>query len=129
MSEKTAANRWLNWAEKDLVAAEETFKNPRVAHEITAFHAQQAAEKYVKGFLIYHQKEFPRTHDLVRLAELAGEIDSNVLDLLRLLDDLTDYAVDPRYPDTAASVTTEDARRAIVHAKHVKETVRKSLYQ
>lgn len=28
------------------------------------FHAQQAVEKYLKAFLIYHDVDFPRTHDV-----------------------------------------------------------------
>ena len=28
------------------------------------FHAQQASEKFMKAFLVYHNINYPRTHDL-----------------------------------------------------------------
>ena len=61
---------WLDKAHMDLKAA---------AHELTAvppftadavFHAQQAAEKALKGFLVWHDAPFRKTHDL---AEVGGQ--------------------------------------------------------
>ena len=58
---------WLDKAHMDLKAA---------AHELTAvppftadavFHAQQAAEKALKGFLVWHDAPFRKTHDLAEV--------------------------------------------------------------
>ena len=33
------------------------------------FHCQQAAEKYVKAYLIWKQVDFPKTHNIASFAE------------------------------------------------------------
>ncbi|MDR0598605.1 MAG: HEPN domain-containing protein, partial [Treponema sp.] len=45
------------------------------------FHCQQAAEKYLKGFLVFKGIEFPKTHDLAALLKLAntGDVDFSIL--------------------------------------------------
>mgnify|MGYP000307964815 CR=1 FL=1 len=39
------------------------------------FHAQQAVEKYLKAFLILHDIDFPRTHDVDYLLLECRKID------------------------------------------------------
>jgi HEPN domain-containing protein len=43
-----------------------------------AFHAQQAAEKLLKAFLVRHQVPFGKTHDIQELVELAGTRDASL---------------------------------------------------
>ena len=45
------------------------------------FHAQQAVEKYLKAFLIFHDVDFPRTHDVDFLLMECQKIDSENFDL------------------------------------------------
>jgi HEPN domain-containing protein len=61
------------------------------------FHAQQVAEKSLKAFLIHCQVEFPFTHNLVRLLNLAAETDPECKPLLPAAEILTPYAVESRY--------------------------------
>jgi HEPN domain-containing protein len=59
--------RWLRYARDDLRAAELLAGQgdvPRAA----CFHAQQAAEKAIKGSLIFLQTGFRKTHDLELLS-------------------------------------------------------------
>lgn len=66
--------QWMRWARADL-AVTELIDDQRLAPEIIAFHAQQAAEKALKALLVLRQTEYPRTHDLgtwLRLCDAAG---------------------------------------------------------
>ena len=42
-------------------------------YDAACFHAQQAVEKYLKGFIELHGEVAPRTHDLIELTNYAVE--------------------------------------------------------
>jgi HEPN domain-containing protein len=42
--------------------------------DTVCFHAEQCAEKYLKGFLTYHQIEFPKTHSIETLVGLCKPV-------------------------------------------------------
>jgi HEPN domain-containing protein len=58
---------WLAKAENDLLNIENNLSARRVPWDTICFHAQQAAEKLLKGFLVSHGRELIRTHDLIAL--------------------------------------------------------------
>jgi HEPN domain-containing protein len=89
---------WMTRAASDLGAG---------AHELTAvppftaaalFHAQQAAEKALKGFLAWHDVPVGKTDDLASLGRLCAEIDPSLAPLGRRAARLTEYAWKYRYP-------------------------------
>lgn len=74
---------WLVKAASDLRAAAHEFgADPPLLDDIV-FHAQQAAEKSLKGFLAWHDRPFRKTHDLVELGQACTELDGTLEDLLR----------------------------------------------
>jgi len=66
---------WVRKAEGDLRAAERLLDIAQDDYFATAFHAQQAAEKFLKAFLVRHQIPFPKTHDIQHLLNLAAQHD------------------------------------------------------
>ena len=62
--------QWLAKAEEDFAVAEYLLGAKTGFWGTIGFHAQQAAEKFFKAFLVEHQIEFPKTHDLMQLLEL-----------------------------------------------------------
>ena len=60
------AQGWFHKAESDLATARRTAASEG-PYDTACFHAQQAAEKYLKGFLIACGQGFPHTHDLENL--------------------------------------------------------------
>jgi len=61
----------LRLADRDVKAFEVLSNDPEVHQSIACFHAQQAIEKPLKAVLFAHEIEFGRTHDLIKLAQLA----------------------------------------------------------
>jgi HEPN domain-containing protein len=47
------------------------------------FHAQQTAEKTMKGFLTWHGRVYRRTHNLIKIEEACAAIDQTREPLLR----------------------------------------------
>jgi HEPN domain-containing protein len=74
---------WIQLAELDFSLAEELLEGGARHPLAIAFHSQQAAEKYLKALLVERQLEFPKTHDLGRLIQLAGRADPEVLRALK----------------------------------------------
>lgn len=66
---------------------------------IFGFHAQQAIEKPLKALLAQLGRQYPRTHDLERLAFLLGNAGESLPPTPALLTDLNDYAVEYRYDE------------------------------
>jgi HEPN domain-containing protein len=52
--------QWLDKAHRDLRAAALLLRDDVQDYENTGFHAQQAAEKFLKAFLVCYQIEFRR---------------------------------------------------------------------
>lgn len=127
MPESNPANRWFDKARDDLVAAEKLHGIPETSSAIVAFHAQQAAEKYLKGFLIHHEVEPPRTHDLEEILGKGAEIEGDIVRLRSTVEGLTDYGVAPRYPDTGITVSSEDAAHALQAAREVRAWINQAL--
>lgn len=67
------------------------------------FHAQQAAEKYMKAFLISRGESAPRTHDIANLIERASVLDPEFSNLRSLADNLNRFAVEIRYTASKAN--------------------------
>src|SRR5919199_1640727 len=88
---------WMRRAQSDLAVTQLT-EDVRIAPEILAFHAQQAAEKALKALLIRRQIEFPRTHAIGVLLNLCERAGFEGIDALADASHLTRYAVATRYP-------------------------------
>ena len=92
-------NEWLMFANNDLIAARHLFENlyPKQTY-IAAFHSQQCAEKALKAFLVFHDIDPPKTHDLDELVKLCMNIDSEFSKLEIDCVSLTRYGIASRYP-------------------------------
>ena len=120
-----AAQGWLDKGDGDLAAARLLAAQPAAMHDYASFHAQQAVEKHLKGFLQQRQIPFPRTHNLEDLAQLAMPSLPGLQPHLADLRWLSDYAVDIRYPGLTA--TSADVSRAVQLAEDVRSLVRAAL--
>jgi HEPN domain-containing protein len=90
--------QWLAKAEVDYRTAQRLMRDREPIRAAIAFHCQQAAEKYLKAFLVRHQVEFPRTHDLEQLLELIAPMAPELAASLEETEVLSPYGVDIRYP-------------------------------
>ena len=63
--QKDYLNNRLFRANKDIAVIENLFESgPDLYASTICFHAQQAVEKFLKAFLVFHNIDFPKTHDL-----------------------------------------------------------------
>ena len=95
--------------------------------EIIAFHCQQAAEKYLKAYLVRHQIEFPKTHDLAKLLDRVATMNAHLAQSLKDADALTPFGAEVRYPGDSPEVLRGGEIEAIEISRRVKDAVIGSL--
>jgi HEPN domain-containing protein len=99
MKDRTDVVRgWLRKAASEFTSINATMAAGSL--DAACFHAQQAVEKYLKGFLAYHRQPFPFTHNLADLTELCAQIDAEFHSLTAAAAELTPYAVRLRYDES-----------------------------
>jgi HEPN domain-containing protein len=123
MNRQTAA--WVRKANADWEGARGLAARKPPLRDLACFHCQQSAEKYLKGLLQEIGAVVPRTHDLESLLDLLLPHDRTLAPLRRILQSLTKFAVDYRYPGKGATKRGMDA--AIRHAERVRREARTRL--
>ena len=111
--------QWFDIASDDLDVARgclEKFYPPKFS--IACYHSQQAAEKSLKGFLIFCNIEPPHTHDLAELCKICMEYDDSFAGIIDLCNDINPYSVITRYPKEK-DITEYMAIMAIKQAQEV----------
>jgi HEPN domain-containing protein len=116
--------QWLAKADEDIRACEALVEGDPPFCYPACFHAQQAAEKYLKALLTRHQIEFPKTHDIGQLLGLLRPAFPDLASELGAATFLTPFGVEIRYPGDQPEPTVEDARQALELAQRVRDAAR-----
>ena len=114
---------WIRKAEQNLAAVALLIPSDDAPWDIVVFHAQQAAEKFLKAFLVSREQQPPKVHDLPRLLKLCVAF---APDLARFADEcafLSPLAVLSRYPGDEAESAREDAEKGIDIARRIREAI------
>lgn len=119
--------QWIVRAEQDFGLADHLVAHDAPWLNAVAFHAQQAAEKFLKAFLVRHQMEFPKTHALGELLDLIAKVDPALAGSLGEAVGLSPFGTATRYPGDLPNVTAEEARRALALAAMVRTSIMDSL--
>jgi HEPN domain-containing protein len=118
---------WLRIAQEDVHAAKAL-----LAVELfspVTYHCQQAAEKALKGYLVFKKQSVTKTHDLLRLLELCMYTDKNFEKIFEAADSLNPFSMKFRYPTEFDIPDFADAERAVQHAQKVVAFVVKRISQ
>ena len=115
------AGRWLMVAAKDMRAVRLCLDADEPMFGIAAYHCQQAAEKVVKGVLVVAGVPFAKTHDKVKLGDLAASHYADFRQQFVAIGRLTIWGYAYRYPsledvpDPEPLPDAMDAARGIIH--------------
>lgn len=126
MLEAEEVKEWIRKAENDYAGALHIFRRRKSPlPDLVCFHCQQAAEKYLKAFLIFKDVSFPKIHDLLALLELCQKYRTDFELWRESFELLNPYSVQFRYPGEEASV--EEARAAVQAIKQIRTFMRSCL--
>lgn len=115
-------DNWRIKAENDIKTAQRLLKSEEPITDSVCFHSQQAAEKFLKMFLVYKGFEPEKTHII---SDLLIQCINQLKDFefLNDVDYLTEYAVSMRYPDDFYIPTYEEAEQSLIDAIKVRDFV------
>jgi HEPN domain-containing protein len=105
--------QWLTKADEDLGVAHHLLATNAPFLGAVGFHAQQAAEKYLKAFLVWNQEDFPKTHDMEALLAFVARYNPALAETLIDTLALTDYGVAVRYPGDLPELSPQQANTAV----------------
>jgi len=115
---------WIKKADEDFRAVELLLQYNDSPASVICFHCQQAAEKYLKAYLVDHEVEFPRTHDLILLIEgFILKFDNSFNEFTEIAGSLNEYAIASRYPYSDENFDIQVAREAFIAANLLRTTV------
>jgi len=91
------AKEWIDKAEEDYGFACASIECTDYFPQI-CFHFQQAAEKYLKAFIVANKLEFRPVHNLLELLEICRQNNPGVEELGQACRFLNPFYIDTRYP-------------------------------
>lgn len=112
---------WFRKAESDLATARLVVAS-KGPYDTACYHAQQVAEKYLKGFLAFKGMTIPRIHDLLELNQLCADTAESWQVSVDSLAELMPYAVESRY-DLEFFPDQTTASEAIKLAQQIRDAV------
>jgi HEPN domain-containing protein len=116
---------WIKTADEDLQTIQAVLALRDVPWRVIAYHAQQAAEKYLKAFLISRGWRLKKVHDLVELNAEANAFAPSLVIIDADCADLNGFIQVGRYP--ISTVTESDARDAAAAAERIRTEILKLL--
>jgi len=128
MSDFNVVDEWIIYAERDYEIAlhlSKTF-HPLPVENI-CYNCQQATEKAMKGILILHKGDYPRTHDIESLHELCKEAGIDFGLTPSMTRTLTRFAKKSRYPDDVYDFADTDTEIGIKYAEQILTQAREVL--
>lgn len=120
------AHEWLRLADQDLRLAELALGDAPPLTGEALFHAQQAAEKALKGLLVSHGTQYLLTHDVRKLLQLCEATGASLGPTLIAAAGLTQFATRFRYPGEDQP-TREESLPWLELARLVRDEVRRRL--
>jgi HEPN domain-containing protein len=120
---RDVVRQWIRHAEEDFLVAQELMERDRLSYNPVGFHAQQAAEKFIKALLTRHSVAFPKTHSIRILLELALPALPDLFDRLHMAHALTPYGVEIRYPRGDPRLTRDEGAEAVRLAAVVRSEI------
>ena len=116
---------WLTKAASDLRTARILDTAADGPLDTAIYHCQQAAEKAVKAFLIFHAVTPEKTHDVRKLAVQASGFEPRFNEHIEIAAALTPYAWEFCYPGDLAETypAREEFDEALQHAQTIYDFV------
>ncbi len=119
---------WFKIAENEFKFAKVNLEEFNTFYPQICFYFQQAVEKYLKGFLVYHHKKFPKNHDLTQLLKICAEIDKDFLNYVEETDYLVQFYFVARYPMVEyPPAGKQEAYQSLKYAEALVEFIKKKI--
>lgn len=132
VSDKDSINPkdWVVLADEDLGFASINLEDKETSYfSQICFHFQQAAEKYLKAYIVAKNLEFRKIHELPTLLTICQKQEPEFESLKKDCDFLTEFYFETRYPafTPPSRVTSEMAKKAEESTENIRNFVKEKL--
>ncbi len=111
-AKRTLTRKWVMKARRDLLSAKKLARGREPYLDTAIYHCQQTTEKIIKGWLVYHDLSFEKTHDLRLLVTMASEVEPKFTSWFEVAEQVSPYATAYRYPGEILEPTEEEYLQA-----------------
>jgi len=130
MVNRKVVEEWLDKADEDFRFASTNLEEKNSFHTQICFYFQQAAEKYLKTYIIAFELESKKTHDLIQLINLCNTNDTSFKVLREYCEYLNGFYIETRYPvHWPTHYTKETAQKAQGASMYIGDFVEDKLKQ
>jgi len=128
MADPKIIKEWLNKADEDFHFAAANLKEGSNFYAQICFHFQQAAEKYLKAFIVAYDLEFEKSHNLIYLLKLCKQKESALSNLNDECEFLNTFYIETCYPvHWPTNYTKEKALHSKEAALKIAEKIKERL--
>ena len=99
--------QWYKKADNDYEAAYFLNSDYKKKTDIICYLCSQSVEKYLKGFLVFHNQEFEKKHNLNVLNDLCISYDKKFENIRDDCKSLNKYSTETRYPNGRDTTITD----------------------
>jgi HEPN domain-containing protein len=119
--------QWVGKADEDFEIAVYLLDSGRQFSSGIGFHAQQAAEKYLKALLVLHAVDVEKTHAIGRILKRLDAVYPGIAPELEAADELTPFGVEVRFPADVPEVLPGEEEHLVHLARRVRDRVMRVL--
>ncbi len=124
MVDPSLVTEWLAKADEDLEFGRLNLEERKNFFAQICFHFQQAAEKYLKAFIVAKEIEFKRIHDLGLLLKMAAGVDGSLEELKDDCEYLAAFYIEARYPvHWPTNFTRDEATKGLEAARRIQGAI------
>jgi len=128
MVDSEIVREWLAKANDDFEFARVNFEEGKPFFSHICFHLQQAAEKYLKAYIVAHELEFRKVHELPLLLKICLSKDPSLEQLRDDCEYLTTYYVETRYPvHWPTHFSREETLKALQSTARIRSLIKEKL--
>ncbi|MDH4028095.1 MAG: HEPN domain-containing protein [Nitrospirota bacterium] len=130
MADPIIVREWLIKADEDFDFAKSNLKEASDFNAQICFHFQQAAEKYLKSFIVAYDLEFEKMHNLIILLKTCAEKEHSLISLMDNCELLNTAYIETRYPvHWPTDYTRDKALKMREAAEKISRTIKELLKQ
>jgi HEPN domain-containing protein len=115
-------------ADEDFGFARINFEEKKPFFAQICFHFHQAAEKYLKAYIVAHELEFRKIHELPLPLKICSEKDPSLEEIRDECESLNTHYIDTRYPvHCPTKFSQEEAGKAFHASLRIRELILQKL--
>lgn len=128
MADQKVVDEWLEKADEDYGFAKTALADEYQFFAQICYHFHQAAEKYLKAYIVKFGLEFFKTHNLKKLWKICQKRNKDFLEIKEECWRINPLWMDTRYPTYwAGKYTKEDAVQAREDVEKIRDFVREKI--